>query len=102
LVTRDYWWPEVTRDVGRYVKECDMCQRMENRMEAPAGKLKLSKVLERPWIYLTIDFIIKLPLVAGKDTILVVCNRLSKMIHFVAMTEGMLVEELVRLFSDDI
>jgi len=102
LVTRDYWWPEVTRDVERYVKKCDMCQRMENRMEAPAEKLKLSKVLERPWMYLTIDFIIKLPLVAGKDTILVVCNRLSKMIHFVAMTEGMLVEELVRLFSDDI
>jgi len=26
LVTRNYWWPEVTRDVGRYVEGCDMCQ----------------------------------------------------------------------------
>ena len=25
LVTRNYWWPEVTRDVKRYVKECNMC-----------------------------------------------------------------------------
>ena len=25
LVMRNYWWPGVTRDVGRYVEECDMC-----------------------------------------------------------------------------
>jgi len=29
----------------------------------------------------------KLPVVAGKDVILVVCNRLSKTAHFVAMTK---------------
>ena len=33
LVTRNYWWPEVTREVGRYVEGCDLCQRMKNRME---------------------------------------------------------------------
>jgi len=31
LVTRNYWWLGVTRDVGRYVEGCDMCQRMKNR-----------------------------------------------------------------------
>ena len=25
LVTRNYWWPGVIRDVKRYVDECDMC-----------------------------------------------------------------------------
>ena len=30
LVTRNYWWPGVTRDIGKYVKECDLCQRMKN------------------------------------------------------------------------
>ena len=25
LVTRNYWWLEVTRDIGRYVEECDLC-----------------------------------------------------------------------------
>ena len=47
------------------------------------------------------DFITKLPLVARKDTILVVCNRLSKIIHFVATTKGTLAEELVQLFRDN-
>jgi len=49
-------------------------------------------------MYLTVDFITKLPLVAEKDVILVVCNRLSKMIYFVATTEETLAKRLVRLF----
>ena len=66
------------------------------------GKLKLSEVLEKPWTHLMVDFITKLPVVAGKDTILVVCNRLSKMTHFVATIEGILTEELARLFRNNV
>ena len=47
------------------------------------------------------DFIMKLLLVAGKDTILVVYNRLSKMMNFVATTEETSVEGLARLFRDN-
>ena len=43
----------------------------------------------------------KLLIVARKDVILVVCDRLSKMAHFVATTEGTLAEGLVRLFRDN-
>jgi len=48
LVIKNYWWPEVTKDVGRYVEGCDMCQRMKNRTEVLIGKLKLSEVPEKP------------------------------------------------------
>jgi len=102
LVTRNYWWPGVTRDVGRYVDGCDIYQKMKNRTEAVMEKLKLSKVLEKSWTHLTVDFITKLLLVAGKDTILVVCNRLSKITHFVATIEGTSAEELTRLFRDNV
>ena len=88
--------------MGRYVEGYDLCQRMKNQMEELAGKLKLSEVPEKPWIHLMVDFIMKLPVVARKDAILVVYNRLSKMIHFVATTEETLAEELVRLFRDNI
>ena len=47
LVTKNYWWPGITRDIGRYIKECNMCQRMKNRTEEIAGKLKLNEVLEK-------------------------------------------------------
>jgi len=75
---------------------------MKNRMEELAGKLKLSEVPKKPWLHITVDFITKLPVVAGKDTILVVCDWLSKMTYFVATTEGTLVEGLARLFQDNI
>ena len=48
------------------------------------------------------DFITKLPLVAEKDAILVVCDKLSKMTHFVATTEETLVEGLAMLFRNNV
>jgi len=44
LVTRNYWWLGVTRDIEKYVERCNMCQRIKNRIELPAEKLKLSEV----------------------------------------------------------
>jgi len=102
LVTRNYWWLGVTRAVGKYVEGCDLCQRMKNRTEEPAGKLKLSEVPQKTWTHLMVDFITKLPVVAGKDVILVVCNRLSKMTYFVATTKGTSAEGLARLFRDNV
>ena len=55
------------KDIGKYVNSCDMCQRMKNRIEVPAEKLKLSEVPEKLWTYLIVNFIIKLLLVVGKD-----------------------------------
>jgi len=49
-----------------------------------------------------VDFITKLPLVARKDAILVVCDRLFKITHFVATTEETTAKELVRLFRDNV
>jgi len=40
--------------------------------------------------------------VAEKDAILVICDRLSKMTHFVVVTEGTTAEELARLFQDNV
>ena len=57
LVTRNYQWPEVTRDMGKYVDSCDMCQRMKNHIKILAGKLKLSEVLEKLWTYLIVTLL---------------------------------------------
>ena len=81
---------------------CDQCQRMKNRVEMPAGKLRPNEVPERPWQYILVDFIMKLPTSKGHDSILVVCDRFSKMSHFVAMTEKTTVEGLVKLFRDNV
>ena len=48
LITRNYWWPGVTNEVKRYVEGCDQCQRMKNRAEMPAGKLRPNQIPEKP------------------------------------------------------
>ena len=75
---------------------------MKNRIETLAEKLKLSKIPEALQIYLTVNFITKLLLLAKKNTILVVYNRLLKMTYFMIMIEDTLVEGLVRLFRDNV
>ena len=51
---------------------------------------------------MTVDFITKLPLIAGKNVVLVVCDRLSKTAYFVVTIERISVKGLVRLFRDNI
>ena len=48
------------------------------------------------------DFITKLPTSKGHDSILVVCDRFSKMSYFVAITEKTMAERLARLFRDNV
>ena len=42
LVTN--WWPGVTKEVKRYVKEYDQYQRMKNKVEMLAGKLRSNDI----------------------------------------------------------
>ena len=45
LVMRNYWWPEVMRNIEQYMEGYNMCQRIKNRIEIPVGELKLSEVI---------------------------------------------------------
>jgi len=65
----------------------------------PAEKLKPNKVLEK---HISVDFITKLLVLKGHDSILVVCNRFLKMFHFVITTEKIMAEGLAKLFRDNV
>ena len=67
-----------------------------------AGELRPNQVPERLWQHILVDFIMKLPISKGYNSILVVCDRFSKISHFVVTTEKTTVEGLVRLFSDNV
>ena len=98
LVTRNFWWPGVIKEVKKYVESCNAYQRNKNHTEALAGKLMSNTVLEKPWSHIIADFITKLPLAHEYNMILVVCNRITKMAHFVPTTKRTSVEGVARLF----
>ena len=98
LVARNYWWPAVIKEVGRYMNGCDACQRYKNQSEALAEKLMPNPIPEKPWSHILADFITKLLLAQGYDAILVVYDCFSKIVHFIATTKKMSAEELAKLF----
>ena len=61
-----------------------------------------NSIPEKPWTHILADFITKLPLAQGYDSILVVVDRLTKIVHFIPTTEKTLVEGLARLFRDNV
>jgi len=102
LVIRNFWWPGVTKEVKRYVEGYDSCQRNKNHIEQPAGKLMPNLIPEKPWMHILADFITKLPIVQEYNSILVVVDRLMKIVHFISITEKTLAEGLARLFRDNV
>ena len=102
LVTRNFWWPGVTREVKQYVEGCDACQQNKNQTQPPVGKLMPNSIPEKVWTHISADFITKLPLAQGYDSILVVVDRFTKMAHFMPTTERTSVEGLAQLFRANI
>lgn len=81
LITRDYWWPGISRDVKKYVNGCALCQ--QNKPLHRPGKVPLSPhdVPSAPWESVSMDLIGPLPESKGMDAILVVVCLYSKRIH---------------------
>jgi len=47
LVTHNFWWPGVTKEMKQYMEGCDACQRNKNYTEQPAGKLMPNSIPEK-------------------------------------------------------
>ena len=102
-VQAKYWWPTWRADVIKYVSTCHSCQRNKPMMEKPAGLLKQLEVPQCTWESVSMDFIVKLPTTArGNDSILVVVDRLSKMVHLTPCKEASTSEDIALLFTENV
>jgi hypothetical protein len=87
LVSRDFYWPTLCRYVHRYVDRCDTCERSMPTHHARYGLLQPIPAADAPWKKVTVDFIVKLPMSSGYDSILVVVDKNTKLAHFIPTTE---------------
>jgi len=56
----------------------------------------------KAWTHISADFLTKLPLAMGYNSILVVVDQFTKMAHFVPMAEKTMAKGLAQLFRDNV
>jgi hypothetical protein len=83
LVSRNYWWPQMSRYIGEYCKTCDLCLQTKAQKRLPMGELKPLPIPEGHWDVASVDFIVELPESQGHDAIMVVVDSVGKQGHFI-------------------
>ena len=102
LISRDFWWPQMWKEVKEFVLSCDICSRSKNPRHRPYGLLQPLPIPRRPWSSVSMDFITDLPPSNSFDSILVVVDRLTKMAHFIPCKKTSSSEDTARLFLDNV
>jgi hypothetical protein len=82
LVSRNYWWPNMSRYVGQYILHCDMCLCTKAQRRLPVGELQPLPILEDHWDTISMDFISELLESGRYDAIMVAVDLVGKQAHF--------------------
>jgi hypothetical protein len=99
----DYWWPQMTKFINKYVEGCTTCQQSKvNTHPIKLGLLPLQGA-QRPFQYISIDFITDLPKVSNYDSILTVIDQgLTKTIRLIPCSKTTDAAELVKILIQHI
>ncbi len=105
LASCRYWWPNMQQDVNDYVRGCVECQR--NKINTRPTRAPLSPIFPireaMPFKTVALDFITKLPISQGYDSILTVTDHdCTKAAIFIPCKESMTAEETAGLIIQHI
>lgn len=87
LVAQKYYWPTLRADVESYVKGCNVCLASKAVCHKPYEDLQLLPIPTPQRKDLSMDFVTGLPVSTNwkgenYDSILVIVDRLTKMVHY--------------------
>ena len=100
-IAQHYWWPNMQKEVIQYVKICPICQRNRKPTHKPHGEMLSLPVPKDTWTSVSMDFITGLPLTPrGHDSIMVVVDRMSKMVHLIANQQNNTAVQVAQLYQD--
>lgn len=81
-----FYWPNMTTQVKEFVRQCHICQQMKSESVASPGLLQPLQIPTQVWADIAMNFIDGLLKSDGKDSIMVVIDKLSKSCHFIPLT----------------
>ncbi|KAF1316224.1 Pol protein, partial [Globisporangium splendens] len=99
-LSRDYYWPHMYKWVRKYVRTCEVCQRVK-----PSGStrapLRSLPVPQDSWKSVSMDFIFGLPRDKHRrNGVLVFVDRFSKMVHLTPVSDKISAEMTAKVFVD--
>jgi hypothetical protein len=101
-VRERFSWKGLKQDVMRHISECVTCQQNKSEQTLPTGLLQPLPIPEQKWESISMDLIIGLPKVQGKDCIYVVVNKLTKFAHFYAIPTDYSAVQVAKLFFREV
>jgi hypothetical protein len=102
LVSRNYWWPQMSCYISIYVKHCDLCNWTKVQRRRPMGELHPTETPEAPWDMISIDFIVELLESHGYNTIMCIIDSLTKHVHFIPTHTTINTEGTALLFLKEV
>ena len=101
MLSQHFYWPKMLGNVGKHIFRCEAC--IKAKITFHKGEYMPLPVATKPWEHLSMDFIMALPRTQrGKDSIMVVVDRFSKMAHFVACNKVDDAQNIARLYFAEI
>ncbi|OWY98669.1 hypothetical protein PHMEG_00030509 [Phytophthora megakarya] len=98
LLTGDFYWNHQYQLVRKYVRTCDLCQRVKPAPNSQAPLQPLPTPSEC-WEYVSVDFVFGLPRDSRRKTgIVVFVDRFSKIVHLAAVAAEVTSVRTARLF----
>ena len=100
LITQNYWWPGLQKDVQKYIQGCKTCQTVKPDRQAKSAPLHPNEIPERLWQTISMDMMGPLPESKGFNTILVVVDRFTKKSFFLPMHSTITSKGVATLYQD--
>ena len=97
-ISSTYYWPQMSREIKKFVNSCNICQKMKPRRHAPVGLLQPIPIPSQPFEVVTMDFIPELSFSNSFNNILVIVDKLTKYAIFIPTSTRIGEVDTARLF----